>query len=74
VVAAACSAAAAVGVETEVETWPSDKVVTEVINDVAGADAEASLTVPVAEDGICPGPMTETAGGAETLEVAEADV
>ena len=58
VVAAACSAAAAEGVEIMVLNWPFDSVETDVINEVAEAetDADAPLTVPVAEAGICPGP------------------
>jgi len=62
---------------TEVEICPFDKVVTDVTGVVTDAvsvlDAGAGWTVPVAEAGICPGPMTDTAGGADPLAVADAD-
>jgi hypothetical protein len=61
----------------EVEICPFDKVVTDVTGVVTDAvsvlDAGAGWTVPVAEAGICPGPMTDTAGGADPLAVADAD-
>lgn len=61
----------------EVEICPFDKVVTDVTGVVTDAvsvlDAGTGWTVPVAEAGICPGPMTDTAGGADPLVVADAD-
>lgn len=63
VVAAASCAAAADGVETEVETWPFDKVVTTVTGVVAAED-DAGAGVPVEALGIWFGPTTDTAGGA----------
>lgn len=51
-----------------------DNVVTDVTREAEPeTDADASLAVPVAETGICPGPMTETAGGAEPVAVAETE-